>query len=81
MSDDSVISVVAIACVFGAPMLWGIVDSMASNWRKAKIAEAEAGLKRVMVEHGYPADEIARVIAASGKAAKDAKDAVPAGKL
>ena len=44
MSDDAVISVVAVAVLFGAPMLWMMVDTLAKNWRKARVAEYQAAL-------------------------------------
>jgi hypothetical protein len=70
MSEDTLIAIVAISCVFGAPMLWLIVDSLASNWRKAHIAEQNALLKREMIERGFSAEEIVQVVG-SGPGVKD----------
>jgi hypothetical protein len=68
MSGEEVIGLVAVVCLFGTWPLWLIIDSVASNWRKARIAEQEAVLKREMIERGFTADEIERVIAAGSKA-------------
>jgi hypothetical protein len=70
MSDEHVVGLVAVVCLFGAWPLWFIIDSLASNWRKARVAEQDAVLKREMIERGFTADEIERVIA-SGSMAGD----------
>ena len=36
------------------------------EWRKARQAQIEADLKREMIQKGLPADEIERVLKASG---------------
>jgi hypothetical protein len=64
MSDEAVISIVSVAVVFGAPMLWFLGDAFIKNWRQAKIAEQNVLLKREMIEKGYTAEEIERVIEA-----------------
>ena len=43
-------------------MLWLIVNSLAENWRKVRVAEKHAVLKQAMLDRGYRADEIAKVI-------------------
>lgn len=68
MSDEALVPVVAVAVTCGGPLLWGIVHSLASNWRQVKVAEQNAQLKREMVERGYSADEIARVLEAGAPA-------------
>jgi hypothetical protein len=60
--SGEVIGLVAVVCLFGGPMIWGITDSVMSNWRKAKIAEQDAVLKKDMIERGFTADEIERVM-------------------
>ncbi len=62
MSENAIIGVVFFSCLFGLPILWGIVHSIASEWRKALVAEQEAVLKKEMIEKGFSADEIARVM-------------------
>ena len=62
MSDEALISIVSVSLVFGAPLLWYLADTLATNWRKVKIAEHSVLLKREMIERGYSADEIVRVI-------------------
>ena len=56
----------AIALIVVGGALCSMGTSIAVQWRKAKQAEAEAGLKAQMVERGMSADEIARVVE-SGK--------------
>jgi len=73
MSDDTLISIVSVSLVFGAPLLWYLVDTLATNWRKVRIAEQGMLLKREMIERGYTADEIARVVEAGAELADDAK--------
>ena len=68
MSDDALISIVGASLLFGAPMVWLIVDSLAKNWRKARVAEHQIILKREMLDRGFTADEIVRVIEAGGTA-------------
>ena len=67
MTEQGIIAVVSVVCLFGAWPIWFIVDSIASNWRKARIAEQQAVLKREMIERGYSADEIERVLAAGAR--------------
>ena len=68
MTGEEVIGLVAVVCMFGTWPLWLIIDSLASNWRKARVAEQNAVLKREMIERGFSADEIERVIATGSKA-------------
>ena len=39
-----------------------IVNSVAENWRKVRVAEKHAVLKQAMLDRGYRADEIAKVV-------------------
>ncbi|MBX9584910.1 MAG: hypothetical protein K2X87_31785 [Gemmataceae bacterium] len=64
MSDEALIPIVAVTTVFGAPLVWFVVDTIASNWRQVRVAEQNAHLKQQMVERGYSADEIVRVLEA-----------------
>jgi hypothetical protein len=67
MSENAIIGLASVVCLFGLPVLWGIVYSLANEWRKARVAEQNAVLKREMIERGFTADEIERVIAAGSK--------------
>ena len=75
MSDDAVISIVGASLLFGGPMVWLIVDSLAKNWRKARIAEQQTILKREMLDRGFSAEEIVRVVEAGGAADEARKPA------
>ena len=56
--------------VFPVVIIWVAVAIMiviwvlAVQWRRVRIAEAEVGLKLKMLERGYSADEIAKVLQA-----------------
>jgi hypothetical protein len=56
--------ILAVTFLFGGGAVYLIIDSVASHWRRAVTAQAEIGLKKALVEQGYPADEIVRVVAA-----------------
>ena len=64
MSEDSLIAIVSVSVVFGAPLVWFIVDTLATNWRKVRISEQGVLLKREMIERGYTAEEIIQVLEA-----------------
>ena len=71
MSDDSVIAVVAIGCVFGLPLVVAAVSLVTSHLRQVKADEANTALKRDMIERGFSADEIVRVIEAGKPETKE----------
>ena len=64
--------------VFPVRVVWTVIAIMiviwvvAVQWRRVRIAEADVGLKLKMLERGYSADEIARVLEA-GIPAKEQK--------
>lgn len=56
------VAILFVTFTFGGAMLWLIVNSLAENWRKARVAEKHAALKQAMLDRGYRADEIAKVV-------------------
>ena len=56
------VAILFVTFTFGGVMLWLIVNSLAENWRKVRVAEKHAVLKQAMLDRGYRADEIAKVI-------------------
>jgi hypothetical protein len=62
--------IVGIAC----STLATIVGIVAKQWRKARVAELEASLKAEMISQGRSADEIERVLAATGKETANAEE-------
>jgi hypothetical protein len=64
--------------VFPVMVVWTVIAIMiviwvvAVQWRRVRIAEADVGLKLRMLERGYSADEIAKVLEA-GVPAKEQK--------
>ena len=63
------------------PMLIGLVAVVREHWKAVRVSEHQAILKREMLERGFTADEIARVIEAapSAEASKASKDCKRAG--
>jgi hypothetical protein len=60
------VAVLFVTFLFGGLSLWLIVATVAEAWRKIRVADRNAALKQAMVERGYRADEIVRVLGASG---------------
>jgi hypothetical protein len=56
------VAILFVTFLFGGGILWLIVATIAEQWRKARVGERNAALKQSMVEHGYRADEITRVL-------------------
>jgi hypothetical protein len=73
--------IVAICVPVGGVIVWGVIHSIAENWRKAKTAEYRAILVQGMVDKGFSPDEVERVLKAndaarprlSGKARRDSE--------
>lgn len=51
-------------------ILWLIVYTVVEEWRKVRVAEQNAVLKKEMLERGFSADEIVRVIRNGGPSDK-----------
>lgn len=64
MSDDTLISIVMFSLIFGGPLIWFVVHTLATTWERTRCNEQNAQLKRDMIERGYTADEIVRVLGA-----------------
>jgi hypothetical protein len=58
------VAVLFVTFLFGGVALWLIVNTIAENWRKVRVADRNAALKQSMVEAGYRAEEIVRVLRA-----------------
>ena len=56
------VAILFVTFTFGGMMLWLIVNSVAENWRKVRVADRHAVLKQSMLDRGYRADEIAKVL-------------------
>jgi hypothetical protein len=68
MSDGAIVAISFFGCVIGLPVLWGIVSSLAAEWRKVRVAEQAAVLKKEMLDRGFTADEIVQVLDAGADA-------------
>lgn len=58
------VAVLSVLLIFGGGAIWGVVETIASNWRRAVTTQAELALKQAMAEQGFSADDIIRVVAA-----------------
>ena len=56
------VAVLFVTFMFGGGALWLIVATVSEQWRKYKVADRNASLKQSMVEKGFRADEIVRVL-------------------
>jgi hypothetical protein len=61
------VSVLFVTFTFGGGALWLIIATLAENWRKARRSEQHAALKQRMVDSGFKADEIVRVLNSGGE--------------
>lgn len=59
------VGVLFVTFLFGGLALWLIVATVADAWRRVRVTERTAQLKQSMIERGYRADEIVRVLNAS----------------
>lgn len=60
------VSILSVTFLFGGGILWLMVATIAEQWRKVRVAERNAALKQSMVECGFRAEEIVRVVNAGG---------------
>jgi hypothetical protein len=64
-ATTEITGIVAICVPVGGVIAWGIIHSIAENWRKAKTAEYRAILVQGMVDKGFSPDEVERVLKAN----------------
>lgn len=62
------VSILFVTFLFGGGVLWLIVASVSENMRKNRAADRQASLKQAMIEKGYRADEIVKVLNSGGGA-------------
>ena len=61
------VAVLFVTFMFGGGALWLIVATLAEQWRKLRLADRNAAIKQSMIEGGYRADEIVRVLNAGNE--------------
>ena len=59
-----------VAFAWGVIGLVAVTAIIARQWRRVRVAEAEAGIKARMIDRGYSADEIETVLQAGLEAGK-----------
>jgi hypothetical protein len=60
------VAILFVTFLFGGGILWLIVATVAEQWRRVRVGERNAVLKQTMIEQGYRAEEIVRVLNAGG---------------
>jgi hypothetical protein len=61
------VAVLFVTFLFGGGALWLIVATLAEHWRKIRTNDRNATLKQSMIDGGYRADEIVRVLNAGSE--------------
>jgi hypothetical protein len=61
------VAVLFVTFLFGGGTLWLMVATIAEQWQKMRRADRNATLKQAMVDGGYRADEIVRVLNAGNE--------------
>jgi hypothetical protein len=61
------VAVLFVTFLFGGGTLWLMVATIAEQWQKMRRADRNATLKQSMVDGGYRADEIVRVLNAGNE--------------
>jgi hypothetical protein len=56
------VAVLLVTFLFGGMAVWLIVGTLAEHLRRVWAAERVAGLKQTMIDAGFRADEIVRVL-------------------
>lgn len=59
---QDLVAILFVTFLFGGGVLWLIVATVAEQWRRVRLGERNAVLKQAMVEQGYRAEEIVRVV-------------------
>jgi hypothetical protein len=77
VSEGTLIAIVAIGGGLALPALLGGTAIVTAYLRKSKRDETSAALKREMIERGYTAEEIVRVIEAGTDEVEKKAAAVP----
>jgi hypothetical protein len=60
------VAILFVTFLFGGGILWLIVATVAEQWRRVRVGERNTLLKQTMIEQGYRAEEIVRVLNAGG---------------
>jgi hypothetical protein len=58
------VAILFVTFTFGGGVLFLIVATLAENFRKARASDRNASLKQSMIDRGFRADEIIRVLQA-----------------
>ena len=62
------VAILFVTFLFGGGVLWLIIASVTENTRKSRAADRQAALKQSMIERGFRADEIVKVLNSGGGA-------------
>ena len=67
--DHNIIGFTAVLCIFGGPLIAGLVWTICHYWAQVAIRQSELELKHRLLDAGMTAGEIERVVNA-GRAAE-----------
>ena len=62
------VAILFVTFTFGGGVLFLIISTLAENLRKARASDRNASLKQSMIDRGFRADEIVRVLQARSDA-------------
>lgn len=68
--DDNIVGLAAVICLFGGPLIAGIVWIICQTWARIATHQGEVELKHRLLDAGMTASEIERVVNA-GRATED----------
>lgn len=67
MSGGQIIGLLAIVFIFGGPMIVGIVYAVVNGWTNVQKHREDSDLKHKLIDAGFSAEEIERIIKADRK--------------
>ncbi|MFQ5733752.1 MAG: hypothetical protein ACE5KM_17580 [Planctomycetaceae bacterium] len=67
MTGGQIVGLVTIICLFGGPLIVGVVYAIVNGWKNVAKHREDVDLKHKLVDAGYSADEIVRIMQAGRK--------------
>ena len=68
------VGLITIICLFGGPMIVGVVYAAVNGWKNVAKHREDVDLKHKLVDAGYSADEVVRIMNAGRKEKDDTSD-------
>ena len=67
MSGGQIIGLVSVVLLFGMPLIVGVVHAITSGWKSVAKHREDVDLKHKLVDAGFTAEEIVRIMNAGRK--------------